>query len=58
VDRIKNEFLANLGHELRTPLSSIIGYSELLDSLTLENSMRYRKRLLNLYTGMPRDYAV
>ncbi|WP_321417044.1 PAS domain S-box protein [uncultured Methanomethylovorans sp.] len=35
VDRIKNEFLANLGHELRTPLSSIIGYSELLDSLTL-----------------------
>jgi len=35
VDRIKNEFLANLGHELKTPLSSVIGYSELLDSLTL-----------------------
>ncbi len=35
VDRIKNEFLANLGHELKTPLSSVIGYSELLDSLSL-----------------------
>ena len=44
VDRIKNEFLANLGHELRTPLSSIIGYSELLDSLTLGELNEVQKK--------------
>ncbi len=30
VDRIKNDFLAHATHELRTPLASILGYSELL----------------------------
>ena len=28
--RAKSTFLANMGHELRTPLSTIIGYSEML----------------------------
>ena len=32
IDRIKNDFLAHATHELRTPLSSILGYSELLTS--------------------------
>ncbi len=27
----KSQFLANMGHELRSPLNAIIGYSELLD---------------------------
>ncbi|WP_370575366.1 PAS domain S-box protein [Methanomethylovorans sp.] len=44
VDRIKNEFLANLGHELKTPLSSVIGYSELLDSLTLGELNEVQKK--------------
>lgn len=30
VDRIKSEFLATAAHELRTPLSSILGFTELL----------------------------
>jgi len=31
-DRLKSEFLTNVGHEIRTPLNAIIGISELLMS--------------------------
>ena len=30
VDRMKTEFLSHIGHELRTPLSGVIGFTELL----------------------------
>ncbi len=32
LDKLKNEFLANLTHELKTPLISIKGFSQLLDA--------------------------
>ena len=30
VDRLKKQFVANISHELRTPISTILGYSEVL----------------------------
>jgi PAS domain S-box-containing protein len=35
VERMKTEFLSRIGHELRTPLAPIIGYSEILSSRNL-----------------------
>lgn len=31
VDRVKSDFLAAVSHDLRTPLTSIVGYTEMLD---------------------------
>jgi PAS domain S-box-containing protein len=43
VDRIKSEFLSTAAHEFRTPLSSILGFSELLLSREFdkESSKKY-----------------
>ncbi|MEK6601945.1 MAG: ATP-binding protein [Candidatus Binatota bacterium] len=30
VDRLKKQFVANISHELRTPISTVLGYSEVL----------------------------
>lgn len=35
LDMMKNEFLSNVSHELKTPLISIMGYSELMSDETL-----------------------
>lgn len=40
VDRIKSEFLATAAHELRTPMSSIYGFVELLLTRDLNESVR------------------
>jgi two-component system phosphate regulon sensor histidine kinase PhoR len=38
LDRVKSEFVANASHELKTPLSSIKGYSEALMEGAMENA--------------------
>lgn len=50
LDKIKDEFLSNLRHELNTPLTSIKGFSELLYDGTLgelnENQMKAIERVV------------
>ncbi|MDD2699813.1 MAG: ATP-binding protein [Sideroxydans sp.] len=48
VDRIKSEFLSTAAHELRTPMSSIFGYTELMLARELEPDLR-RESLLVIY---------
>ena len=40
VDRMKSEFLSTAAHELRTPMASIYGYSELLLAQDFDDEMR------------------
>jgi PAS domain S-box-containing protein len=39
-NRLKTAFLANLSHELRTPMNGILGFTELLDDDTLTKETR------------------
>jgi len=38
IERIKQEFTANVSHELKTPLTSISGYAELIESGMAQNA--------------------
>lgn len=42
VERLKNEFLTTAAHELRTPLASVYGFSELLATANIEERQRQR----------------
>ena len=40
LDELKNMFIASATHDLKTPLTSIVGYAELLDEEALDDSAR------------------
>lgn len=46
-DKAKSEFLANVGHELRTPMNAVIGLSSLLKGSELQDSDREVVNVLN-----------
>jgi signal transduction histidine kinase len=52
IDHQKSEFIAMIAHELQTPLTAIIGYSELLDELD-EADLDFNQR--KEYLGYIRD---
>ncbi len=54
-ERTKNELITNIAHDLRTPLTSIIGYLELLSAPTSNMSPEMEKKYINItYTKAKR----
>lgn len=50
-ERLKRDFVGNVSYELRTPLTTIIGYSELLDSLGEALPDRARSHIASVRTA-------
>ncbi|MBK7378371.1 MAG: PAS domain S-box protein [Ignavibacteriales bacterium] len=47
MNRLKTYFLSNISHELRTPMSGILGFSEILSSEVENESLREMAALIN-----------
>ena len=45
MDRMKSEFLSVVAHELRTPISSVYGYSVLLSTRESDNARSEERRV-------------
>lgn len=54
-ERFKVELISNVSHDLRTPLTSILGYSELLQNETLSLEGREQLQRLHLKAGYMND---
>ncbi|WNB18584.1 PAS domain-containing sensor histidine kinase [Marivirga arenosa] len=47
-DQLKTTFLANISHEVRTPMNAIIGFSELMSMKTVsEEKVKYYSNIIN-----------
>ena len=59
-DRIKSAFLANIGHEVKTPLNAIVGFSDILPMAESEEERQKmvdiikenNRKLLNIFDSM------
>lgn len=54
-ERFKVELIANVSHDLRTPLTAILGYGELLQKETLSEQGREQLNRLNQKAGYMRE---
>lgn len=48
-EQIKGDFVANVSHELKTPITSISGFSELLMSGLVQNPSDFNEYIKNIY---------
>lgn len=47
VEKLKTKFLANIGHEFRTPMNAILGFVDLLDHTKLDASQHEYLNMIN-----------
>lgn len=54
IESAKNELITNVSHDLRTPLTSIIGYLDLLRKGQYDNKIQYQEYLETIYSKSQR----